>query len=220
MKTNTLLAVCAVVAMIVALVNISVTLVKVSQVTGYATATGTVNLTILQIVEINMSNGSIEWGHGRVSSGQSNATLNTNGVDGVGTVTNGNWTTTGQLGSAPGFILDNVGNVNASLKLETDKNANDLFGSRTATHETYEWNVSQRLANSCSGGNSSLLNKFVDVNKTPDSTTFCDDFNYETNANSIIIDILLTVPADSANVSSDASAVIVSTLTATGTVTP
>lgn len=214
MKTNSLIVVLAVVAIVIALANISVTLFKVSQLTGYATTvTGIVNLSIVQIIDINMSNNTIEWGHGKVDSGQANATLNTNG-DGTATVTNGNWSA--GTYNPRGFVLDNVGNVNASLTLQAGVSAHNLLGSASSTNEEYLWNISERLTTSCTGANSSTELGVWNAT-TVAAFEICGQFNYEAARNSLYIDIWLTVPSDSLNVSTDGSNVITDTITAVGT---
>lgn len=212
MKTNNLLAIFAVIAIVVAVINVSVTLIKVSdlkaKMTGYATGAGFVNLTIVQVIDMNMSNSSIAWGAGRVLTGNNNATLYTNG-ELPATVIRGNWSSV-----TTGLRLDNIGNVNATLTLQGTLTAAQLFRSASSTNQMYQWNISQRLANSCSGGNFSTIGgKWGNVNTT--EQTICKNFNYANGANSLFIDIWLTVPQDSQNTST----VISDTITATGSAT-
>ena len=213
MKINNLLAIFAVIAIVVALINVSVTIIKVSdlkaKMTGYATGAGFVNLSIVQVIDMNMSNASVTWGAGRVLSGNNNATLRTNGR-GASTVERGNWSAI----YASALELDNIGNVNATLTLQGTLTAAQLFRSASSTNQMYQWNISQRLANSCSGGNFSTIGgKYGNVNTT--AQTICDDFNYANGANSLFIDIWLTVPQDSQNTST----IISDTITATGSAT-
>ena len=214
MKTNNIIAICAVIAIAIALLNISVTITKISnlkeKITGYATEIGRVNITIVQVVALNMTNSSMNWGEGIITPGGDNATLYTV-QDIAPVVSGGNWTAA--TNNVAAFRLENIGNNNVSLTLQAGLTAHELFGSRSSTNEEYKWNVTNALPGSCNGGNFSVEgNKFVDVNTTW-GETFCDDFGYVATANALYIDIWLTVPFDSANTTTE----LYDTITAIGT---
>jgi hypothetical protein len=159
------------------------------KITGYATnvTTGYVNITIVQTIALNLTRGVIDWGSGSINSGEVNATLYTDG-DNNGTVIRGNWT--GE--NAKALILQNIGGVNASITIKTDKDAHDFFNSSSGTNERYMLNVTQRN-NSCSGGDYTL-GQWADVNLT--GAKYCNHFNYQPPYNTVYIDVLLTVPKD------------------------
>jgi len=160
--------------------------------TGKATNEGYLNITILTAININMTRDSINWSSGIIDAGETNATLYTRGDD-TGIALRGNWS--GE--NAKSFVIANIGGVNCSLKLRTGKNAHEFFSSSTNSNEQYMWNVSNKEANSCSGG--AMLGEWVDVNKTSGGTEFCKQFSNHLSNNEIYVDILLTIPYDAQN---------------------
>jgi len=156
--------------------------------TGFALQSGDVNLTVETSAAINFTVDSINWGSGRVDSGQSSATLNT--CCG-GSVTNGNWTAVTQ-----GFEVRNIGNVNLTLKLKTGLTAATFIGG-TAVTPDYEFNVTNKEAGSCTVAAGYTLGTFVDVNTTSPGTAVCSLFESRDAADEVRIDIKLVVPSDS-----------------------
>ncbi|MEK6909415.1 MAG: hypothetical protein AABX23_05190 [Nanoarchaeota archaeon] len=158
-------------------------------ISGYATSTGEINLTVESDATATFTTSQINWGSGRVNSGQSSAGLNTFETNNV---TNGNWT----LQNSGGLRIQNNGNVNLTLNLSGSKTAAQIIG---GTGPGYKWNISNVEAGSCrnsSGGTGSLpLDLFYDVNTT--TTLFCSFFHYDNGQDSIRIDFNLTVPSDS-----------------------
>lgn len=161
----------------------------VSTISGYATSTGEINLTVESDATFTFTTSQINWGSGRVNAGQSSAGLNTFETNNV---TNGNWT----LQNAGGLRLQNNGNTNLTLNLSGTKSAAQLIG---GTGPSYRWNISNLEAGSCrnsTGGTDNLaLNLFYNVNTT--TALFCDIFQFDNSADSIRIDFNLTVPSDS-----------------------
>jgi hypothetical protein len=212
MKNNNILIVFVVIAIVIAIANISVTLFKVSDVqegiTGYVEY-GYVNITVIEVIIINMTNSSVAWGHGMVDPGEYNATLITNRSD-AASVVRGNWSTSG----IKGLRIENIGNLNASLTFRTAVNGSQFFGSATATNEMYQWNITDVYtdANTCTGG-TEILNQWREVNLSA-AGKFCEEFNFQAGNNSLSIDIWLTVPYDSNATSGE---VLSDTITATAT---
>ena len=189
MKINNVITVFAVVVIMIALVNLSVTIIKISdfneQVTGFAS--GYVNLTVATFIDINLSRWDVNFSSGSVSPGQTSATLQTNGLASA-TVTNGNWST-----GAEALIIENSGNVNISLNLSTANNATDLFGNVTTVAPQYQWNVSNYEVGSCNGGTMGL-DTFVDANETTE--LYCGQLESAAATNEVMVDIKLVVPYD------------------------
>lgn len=158
-------------------------------ISGYVTSTGEVNLTIESDATVTFTTSQINWGSGRVNSGQNYAGLNTFETNNV---TNGNWT----LQNSGGLRLQNNGNTNLTLNLSGTKTAAQMIG---GTSPSYRWNISNVESGSCrnsTGGTSNLpLNNFYNVNTT--TALFCSFFHYENSQDSIRIDFNLTVPSDS-----------------------
>lgn len=160
-----------------------------STISGYATSTGEANLTVEAAVIINFTTAQINWGSGRVNSGQSSAGLNTFATNNV---TNGNWT----LQTGGGLRIENLGNVNVTLNLSGTKTAAQMIG---GTSPSYKWNVTSFEINACtnsSGGTSALpLISFYDINTT--TALFCNRFQFLDDRDVVRIDFNLTIPSDS-----------------------
>jgi len=159
---------------------------KNSWLTGFATSTGTVNLTVEAQAAINFTVNNINFGSGIVDYGQQNATLDTS----AGTVTNGNWTAVSQ-----GFVVENIGNRQVLLQLATGKDAATFLG---GTSPVYQYNVTNIEANSCNTtGISFNLGEWYDVNTTSPGTPICNYFYHQNSRDTIRIDVKLVVPSDS-----------------------
>lgn len=174
-------------------------------VTGYAfsTANATINLTVGTLLSLNFTNRSILWGTGYVNDGQSQANLTTRAnVASVSSV-GGSWAITAANG-ANGFVLENIGNVNATIHLRTTKNSTQLLG---GTSPVYQFNVSVVESGSClntthgttAGGIGGLttLAVFQDVNTSSPGTPICGVFRYTDSADTLRVDVHLQVPYDS-----------------------
>ncbi len=189
MDNDKLLLTVAVIAVIVSVVAAGVTYFSlaslVTRISGFATNTGTANLTVESTASINFTTNNINWGSGRVNDGAESAQLTTLETNNV---TDGNWT----LQTSGGLRIENIGNTNVSLDLATGKTADTFIG---GTDPGYEWNVTNLEAGSCI--NASNLGVFTDVNNTGDGTRFCSVFQYLDNRDSIRIDLNLTVPSSS-----------------------
>lgn len=193
MKTDNLILTIAIVAVFVSIVGAGLTYNYINsfknKITGYATTTGKINLTVESAAAINFSTSEINWGSGRVTAGQSSATLNTAG--GANNITNGNWT-----GNTAGLIVENIGNTNLTINLTAGSNAAGLLG---GTGSSYEFNVSNSEGGSClddsGGGSPAGINVFVSANTT--TKEVCGRFRHETGNDEIRIDIKLVVPEDS-----------------------
>lgn len=188
-------AILGTIIIIVVMVNISVTYMKIADFKKESTGNYLtyVNLSINNYVGLDMIRGDLDWGPGSIASGSVNATLYTSG-DNQGIVNRGNWSGT----TAKAFIVRNVGNINSTLYIQAGKNAHDLFNSATGSNEEYMLNVTNKKANSCSGG--AVLGVWTNVNKTGMGTKYCSEFSSLSGSNELYIDVLLTVPLDSNNI--------------------
>jgi len=162
--------------------------------TGYAS--GYVNVTIATAVTINVTNNTVNWGSGTVNAGSDNASLITNGAA-EGTATRGNWSGT----NAKALVVANIGNINCSLHISGTKTAETFFGG-TADQRAYQWNVSNKDANSCGAWNTTEFptlagaggQAWQDVNTS--AATVCDQLDFHTDKNEVFIDFKLVVPYD------------------------
>ena len=160
-------------------------LVSYSQTTGFATSTGTANLSVESSASVNFTTNNINWASGKVNIGSTNATLDTS----AGTVSGGNWTVVSQ-----GLVLENIGNTNATLDIKTGKTAATFLG---GTSPSYKYNVSNVEANSCVNASAFDIGAWYVVNTSGDGTRVCDVFGFANGADTIRIDLQLVVPSDS-----------------------
>ncbi|MDP3881263.1 MAG: hypothetical protein Q8Q31_00080 [Nanoarchaeota archaeon] len=168
--------------------------------TGYATAgnttSGIINLSVEQGLVINFTTDIIDWGSGSVNTGALNATLDSS-RNSTQKVLNGNWS--GSTNNRTnGLILQNIGNVNATIYLKTALNASSFLG---GTSPLYQYNVTNNETGSCGQSNATdgnaTLGLYYDVNTTGDGTKVCDWFNFDDLRDTLTIHVLLRVPSDS-----------------------
>lgn len=202
MKSDNVLFLLAIIAAIISLLSAGFVYVytdnfKRSWVTGFASDTAYVNITVASTGIINFTWDTVNWSSGSVTGG-TNATLSTVGG---GVVVNGNWSTSSQTG---GLLLENIGNINLSLTLQSGKTAATFLG---GTGPRYLFNLTSNESSSClnsSGGiHSGLsLGDYTGTNGTwsifnTSAQLVCPRFDNNPARNSIRIDILLDVPSNS-----------------------
>lgn len=192
MKSENVLLAVAVIAVVVSIVGLYITYDSISlirqKVTGLATETGQVNITIQSQASINITSAGgvtgskkIDFGSGYVTAGKSYAILATNGTmaDGTG------WNTVNG-----GFIVENVGNVNVTVGIKSTDNAVGFLG---GSAPLYQYNVSNSEAGSCNFTTGYAGDIYKDM--TSADVTFCDNFQPGSALDEIRIDILLKVPS-------------------------
>jgi hypothetical protein len=204
-QVSNLIVVLAVVVLVVSLLGVGITFFKVSQfkekVTGFAASAGYVNITIASVGDLTVSNNTINWSSGYITStvnGIKYANLTTNNNDNA-TVMNGNWTPN----FAHALSIMNSGNVNCSLSITSGLTAVTLFASTAAANQTYAWNVTEQDANSCSvaGDPGKNLTTFDSIwhNFNASAQNICSALDYHNNANRVLLNVRLQVPYDAAN---------------------
>ena len=109
MDNEKTLLVISVIAVVISMVGAGITYVNINEfqrgwLTGLATDTATLNLSVESQMAINFTVDNINWGSGTHTVRSSSATLDTSLSD-ASNVTNGNWT-----GNTRGLVLENVGN--------------------------------------------------------------------------------------------------------------
>ena len=189
MDNDNFLLVVAVVAVAVSLIATGFTYFSianlVSQISGFATSTAQANLTVESTAAINFTTNFISWGSGRVNPGSSSASLTTLGTNNV---TGGNWTLT----TAGGLRVENIGTINVSLNITVGKNASNFIG---GTNPAYELNITNAEASSCLVSTFTLGSWYTA--NTTNNILNCGTFQFISGADSIRIDINLTVPETS-----------------------
>jgi len=182
MKTNIteVLGYLAIAVIIISLFFISI------RFTGYdvtSNQTGVVNVTISGAGALNFSTALLDFGTGAVVGGQAGATLQSNG-----TGLNASWTgpkTTGQL------VLENIGNVNVSLTLSTNKTVADFIGGTAPTFKAIVADKSEKTG-ACTG--TQTFSSYATINQT--LQTACAVFGYASAVDEIDIDFELYIPND------------------------
>ena len=76
------------------------------------------------------------------------------------------------------------------------KTAATFFGG-TAAQQLYQWNVSNKEAGACGGGETSMKNTWANVNTS--AATVCNQMDFHTDNNEVFIDFKLVVPYDATN---------------------
>lgn len=164
------------------------------QFTGEASRemSGYINITLTSVISITLTRNNINWSEGAIDYGELNATLFTSGNNN-GTVIRGNWSGV----NVTGFIIENTGNVNCSIYVNSGKTAHQFFNSQSSSNEEYQFNVTNAEPESCMSGQ---LGTWIDANITSYGTLYCDSLNFRDEKDSLYIDVLFTVPADSVNI--------------------
>jgi hypothetical protein len=158
-----------------------------TQLTGFATTndTAVVNVTVDTSAEIIFTTDFLNFGSGAVTPGTVAV------LDSEGTVTNGDWApVSGEL------VLENIGNINVTLELMTDKLASDFIGG--SANQNFEAKVTDYAGN---GGNTGActgtqaFSSYHPINTT--LQTACGTaFGYTNVTDEIMIDFNMTIPDD------------------------
>ena len=181
---------------------------------GYApssdSAVGEVNLSVDQILDINFTTASLDWGTGSIVTGESNCTLNTNG--------SGNRDSCSGFNSQPNspLAIENIGNVNVSLNLSFSANSSIFIGG-TSSAFYFWWNYT---AGSCAnstgnvygstegtttstddeswwGSNSVPSYSWIEVNDSlTNAYALCKIFSYAENNDDVFLYFYATLPQD------------------------
>jgi len=148
--SNQTLGILLVAAIALSLIGTFVTVSKVGQqptirLVGYAPATDTgtalVNLTVDQILDVNFTTASVDYGVGSVDPGEINCTLETSAANSASC---SGFTD----GSDFGLDIENIGNVNITLNLSFDKNAAAFIGGTSPGYE-FNWTCTFEEQNAC-----------------------------------------------------------------------
>ena len=177
--------------------------------------TGTAQVTIETVGAIKFAVTTINFGTGKVNttSGNTICVLDSNGTNDSNRCIN-------FTANSGGFQLMNDGSANATIQLRFSNDA-DGFISGNSTLNEYRYVVSQNETNSCrnsSGGTGCDTTNctvapigWSNVNTTSPGTTICPKLLFNDEADSILVDINITIPYDTPSGAKS------STLTATAT---
>ena len=184
-EDNTVLVV-AVLAVIASLAAAGFSYYSLSQgpsIVGFAsTSTGTANLTISAVAEINFTTNSINWGTGYVTPTMAQALLNSEGVY-------TNWTNTTAANVTQPLVLENIGNNNVSLTLNSSVASQFIGG----TSPSYKLKVTGKAGEAACTVNATYnFTAYTEI--TASEQGACAIFGYLTVADEIEIDAQVVVP--------------------------
>jgi hypothetical protein len=156
-----------------------VDLVQKDFLTGHATNSGVVNVTVSPSVSVNLTTDDVSWGSGMVDVGETNAIIDTEG-----NVTRGNWSAVNE-----GLVVKNIGNVATTLEISSNKNATQFLG---GTSPSYQYKVTNIDDGACTPATGFVLGTYYDINSTADSV--CSSFTIN---ESLSVDFRLVIPSNS-----------------------
>lgn len=154
----------------------------VFRITGFTTDTdtATVNVTISDLVSINFTVDFIDFGDGAVDGGTGGARLYTNG-----TVIDGTWSF-----SPTYLVLENIGNVNATINLSSSKDADSFIGGTSPEFKIIVSNKSGEES-ACIGGSAGTYTEIGTSN-----ITICAPLQSNSTVDEIDINVQLFIPND------------------------
>lgn len=170
--------------------------VNLMRITGWQTYTpttvGQINITINQNLTIYFTNYNMSFGSGAIVASKNSTTLNSsmptfNTVN-TSILTAANWTNTSDFRPSR-FTLRNDGNVNASIALTSSKTAATFIG---GTGPSFQFNVSQKEANSCNNGGT--IAAFTEVSGA--SQDACTNLGAWDTRDELYVDVLIVIPSD------------------------
>lgn len=156
-----------------------------TELTGMATTndTGMVNVTITDSAAINFTTDLLDFGSGAVTPGQ------TASLSSLGAGTNVSWSGALETGE---LVLENIGNNNVSIMLQTDKSADEFIGGTTPTFEAIVQNNTGNDG-ACAGPNITF-SSWHPINTTAQYA--CGSFNFSDAADELIIDFRINISDD------------------------
>lgn len=154
---------------------------------------GQINLTITQNLTISVVQNVINFSMGFVNTGADGATLNTTTAGSL--IAPANWTNS-TLYDPRAIQISNDGNVNATVNLTSAKTAATFLG---GTVPTYEFNGSNKEANSCNNGGT--LAGYTSLNA--DQQIVCANLGSNDLRDEIYLHCRIWVPADTQGTKED-----------------
>ena len=182
-------------------------------VTGFdvLNAYGNISVYVESQAAINFTTNATNFGTGTVHESCTSCTMNTSWTGGA---SNQATCCVGFSGADDGLVLENTGNRNVTVDLQSNKNAAQFIG---GTNPLFKINVTEGESGSCdnttSGPGSGLGATFNNTwaNVPTADTEVCDRFNIQSSRDMLNISISVTIPENSQTGSLQA------TITATAT---
>jgi len=173
--------------------------------------TSQTNLTIQSMASLVFRNNSVQFGVGYTNtSATSNCWMNTTGGRSGGATLQHicvNFTAPANQG----LILENNGNRNLTVTLNSSMNATTFINGSTPGPANFSWSIDNSEANTCATLNLGQYENFTTVNNSGVGNNICTNMGFVDTNNTMRIDFLVSIPADALAGTRQA------TLTATGT---
>lgn len=202
--SNKTLAILLISAIVVSLGGTLISLNRLAMIrapiTGFATVndTATVALEISSLAQVNFTVDSINWGTGTVTAGFDFCVLDTMQAD-----LTGNCTGFSPANGGGSLVLENIGNKNITLNMYTGKTAEEFIGAPGAE---YQFNVSDKEANSCGAGSWNITQGVWQDAQTT-NLTICNEtdggFRAESGNDELYIDVRVLIPDTASGAKSD-----------------
>jgi len=166
--------------------------IRIPMITGLATDTAAVGLSIGGLAQVNWTTASINWVTGSVVAGKTTCRLDSysNPIDTANC--------SGFTAQADGLVLENTGNKNVSLNISCGKNASGFIGDGSEVNAVYQWNVSNLEANSCGTNSLELTSSWQTASTTHIAVCNSTDggFRFEDNKDTLKFDVMVVIPSD------------------------
>lgn len=192
--TNKSLAVLLIAAMFVSVGGAMLTLamlgsladvLKLPGITGFGVV-GAVNVSLQETINLNVSQSFADFGVGYVETGQPGAEIVAGYID-------YNWTVVGSPATQLPFRIQNIGNVNLSVSVVSDKNALHFVGGGTAPSFMY---LPVSITNACTGLMATTTEIAEDGGLQNNTKNVCSQLQFLSGQNEINISAKVYIPYD------------------------
>lgn len=196
--SNKGLAVLLVLAIVVSIGGTLISLNRIGTgITGYVTQTGTATLNIQELVQITLTDASVNFGTCALNSSTvltyiSNSTNNQSLEDPASQCSFPD-------GVPDVFTLENTGNKNVNLTIGSDTSAADFVNAPSQELKTFAFAGMPRIGTGEIGCVEGLQNSFTNFTAAETPYLLCNNFTTVTNADEIDIAFMVTLPPDAAS---------------------
>ena len=200
MKRDSVIVTIAVVAVLASFVGLLMNYGALSEFnnlfTGFVSSensTGVVNVTIASTTSVIIfsANGtvggkSLEWGTGSIETLNEAVYLITNGTN----INSDGWAVIDE-----GFIIQNNGNVNVNLTVDSTYNAADFIGGNANGGPLFQFNITNNETGSCSD-NATVFGVYDGNDFLVSEVALCNNFTTPITSDSLRMDVLLKIPSN------------------------
>jgi len=196
MKADDVLVAVAFIAVIVSLVGFGFTYSSVMSfrkiMTGFATETGTINLTVQTTASVNFTIDNVNFGAGAVDAGETFAVITTHPAADTETNCSQNNCSANPWDMPDNFVIENIGTVNVSSNVSFSKDAAGLLGA-SSTNPEFQFAMAENETGSCPG----TLSATSWTDATTSQQAVCDNFGFLDSKDTLNMSIRIKIPMDS-----------------------